>query len=228
MADRPGSFPAGRDLRESEAGTPLYRPLPDPYERPEIPSPMSDAARGASIPWERCSPCRSVPCSVARAACMPSPKGDANAVQSCASPWDCDPTGVPVSPPAIAPFGVEFEQVLTQWLARVGLQTADGIALDGKTLRGIHGEELPEVHLVAAVAHQSRIVLAQAPTTGKGHELAGVQPVLAALPGQLLEGRVITGDALLATHALCEPIVAHKGAFSSSSKPLVRPPTRRS
>ena len=122
----------------------------------------------------------------------------------------------------------EFERLLTQWFASVGLQTGEGIAIDGKTLRGIHGEELPGVHLVAAFAQQSRIVLAQAATTGKGHERAGVQQVLAALPGHLLAGPVVTGDALLATHALGEQIVAHKGAFSSSSQPTARRPTKPS
>ena len=72
------------------------------------------------------------------------------------------------------------------------------------------------MHLVAAYAHQTRVVLGQAETVGKGHELAGVQAVLAALPGRLLNGRVITGDALLAQRALCRQIVRKGGTISSS------------
>jgi DDE family transposase len=72
------------------------------------------------------------------------------------------------------------------------------------------------VHLVAAYAHQTHLVLAQAETAGKGHELAGVQAVLAALPGRLLSGRVVTGDALLAPRALCRHIVRKGGTISSS------------
>lgn len=109
-----------------------------------------------------------------------------------------------------------FEALLTTWFARQGLIPGEGIALDGKTLRGIHGESLPGVHLVAAYAHQTRVVLAQSATQGKGHELAGVKAVVAALPQTLLAGHVLTGDALLATHGLCEQILAQKGATSLS------------
>src|SRR5581483_12249790 len=43
-----------------------------------------------------------------------------------------------------------FERVVGQWFAAQGLTATEGIAVDGKTLRGIHGEEVPGVHLVAA------------------------------------------------------------------------------
>ncbi len=109
-----------------------------------------------------------------------------------------------------------YEQVLGGWFAAQGLPAEEALAIDGKTLRGIHGEEIPGVHLVAAFAHQTRVVLAQAETVGKGHELAGVQAVLAQLPARLLSGRVVTGDALLATRALCQQIVQKGGTISSS------------
>lgn len=109
-----------------------------------------------------------------------------------------------------------FERVLGRWFAAQGLAPDEALAIDGKTLRGIHGEQLPGVHVVAAYAHQTRVVLAEAETVGKGHELAGVQAVLAALPGRLLSGRVVTGDALLATRALCRQIVRKGGTISSS------------
>jgi hypothetical protein len=109
-----------------------------------------------------------------------------------------------------------FERVLGQWFAAQGLPPEEALALDGKTLRGIHGEEIPGVHLVAAYAHETRIVLAQAETVGKGHELAGVQAVLAALPERLLSGRVVTGDALLAQRALCRQILRKGGTISLS------------
>lgn len=114
-----------------------------------------------------------------------------------------------------------FERVLGQWFAQQGLTPDEALAIDGKTLRGIHGqhgEEIPGVHLVAAFAQQTRVVLAEVETVGKGHELAGVQAVLAALPAQLLNGRVVTGDALLASRALCRQIVQKGGTISSSSR----------
>jgi hypothetical protein len=109
-----------------------------------------------------------------------------------------------------------FERVLGQWFAQQGLRTDEAVAIDGKTLRGIHGEEIPGVHVVAAFAHQTRVVLAEAATLGKGHELAGVKAVLAALPARLLSGRVLTGDALLASRDLCRQIVGKGGTISSS------------
>jgi hypothetical protein len=109
-----------------------------------------------------------------------------------------------------------FERVLGAWFAEQGLHPDEALALDGKTLRGIHGEELPGVHLVAAFAHQTRVVLAEATTRGKGHELAGSKAALAELPARLLSGRVLTGDALLAHRALCRAIVQKGGTISSS------------
>jgi DDE_Tnp_1-associated/Transposase DDE domain len=109
-----------------------------------------------------------------------------------------------------------FERVLTEWFAAQGLEAEEGLAIDGKTLRGIHGEEIPGVHLVAAFAHRTRVVVAQAETRGKGRELAGVDAVLSNLPARLLGGRVVTGDALLASRALCREILAKGGTISSS------------
>lgn len=55
----------------------------------------------------------------------------------------------------------KFEAVLGQWFREQGLREGEAIALDGKSLRGIHGEELPSVHLVSAYAHYAGVVLAQ-------------------------------------------------------------------
>ena len=107
-----------------------------------------------------------------------------------------------------------FERALGGWFAAQGLEADEGIAIDGKTLCGIHGEEIPGVHLVAAYAQRTRTVLAQAETRGKGHALAGVEAVLADLPARVLAGRVVTGDALLAQRELCARIVDKGGGIS--------------
>jgi len=107
-----------------------------------------------------------------------------------------------------------FEAVLGEWLGARGLRAEEGLALDGKTLRGIHGEELPGVHLVAAFTHQSGIVLTQEAAPGKGQELAAVKAVLACLD---LQGHVVTGDALLAQRDVCEGIVK-KGALLAAGQ----------
>lgn len=62
----------------------------------------------------------------------------------------------------------KLEEKLGEYFAQQGLAPGEGIALDGKALRGIHGEQLPGVHLVAAYAHKSSLVLAQKGGQGEG------------------------------------------------------------
>ena len=61
-----------------------------------------------------------------------------------------------------------FERALGSWLQERGLKEGEAVAIDGKTLRGIHGEELPGVHLVSAFAHQTGIIVGQRPWERKG------------------------------------------------------------
>ena len=103
-----------------------------------------------------------------------------------------------------------FERALGDWLAQSGVNADDAIAVDGKTLRGIHGDRVPGVHLVAAYAHAAGTVLGQAASPGKGQELAAVKAVLGEAP---LAGRLVTGDALLTQRAVCEQIVAAGGDY---------------
>lgn len=103
-----------------------------------------------------------------------------------------------------------FEGVVGEWLTRTGVAPTDSLALDGKSLRGIHGDEVPGVHLVAAYAHEARAVVAQMRTEGKGQELAAAKEVL----GQVsLEGRVVTGDALLTQREVSEKVVQGGGDY---------------
>ena len=85
------------------------------------------------------------------------------------------------------------------------------MAVDGKTLRGIHGEELPGVHLVAAYAHQSGIVVGQQAVKEKENELGALPGLLAQLD---LEGKVLTGDAQFTQRRKCRQIVAKGGIIS--------------
>lgn len=105
---------------------------------------------------------------------------------------------------------VALEAALGRWLAQTGAQPIEAIAVDGKTLRGIHGETTPGVHLVAAYAHAVGEVLGQVAAPGKGQELAAAKTLLATLP---VAGRVVTGDALLTQRTICERIVANGGDY---------------
>ena len=54
-----------------------------------------------------------------------------------------------------------FEAALAAWAQAALARSSRAIALDGKALRGIHGEELPGVRLVAAYDVETGLVLAQ-------------------------------------------------------------------
>ena len=104
-----------------------------------------------------------------------------------------------------------FERELGRWLQERGLSEGEAVAIDGKALRGIHGDQLPGVHLVAAYAHQAGIVVGQQAVGEKRNELDAV----AGLLGQLdLEGRVVTGDAQFTQREVCQRVVAQGGTTS--------------
>ena len=104
-----------------------------------------------------------------------------------------------------------FERELGQWLQERGLSEGEAVAIDGKALRGIHGDQLPGVHLVAAYAHQAGIVVGQQAVGEKKNELDAV----AGLLGQLdLPGLVVTGDAQVTQRVVCQRVVAQGGTTS--------------
>jgi predicted transposase YbfD/YdcC len=82
------------------------------------------------------------------------------------------------------------------------------VAVDGKTLRGARRDGR-QVHLLAAMDHATRAVLAQRQVNGAPGEVPGLQPLLADLD---LAGVVVTADALQ-THAdAAEFLVTRKQA----------------
>jgi hypothetical protein len=58
-----------------------------------------------------------------------------------------------------------FEQALGAWVRAQGRPAGEALALDGKPLRGIHGEAVPGVQRVAAYAHRTGAVLEQKGTS---------------------------------------------------------------
>ena len=103
-----------------------------------------------------------------------------------------------------------FEAEVGNWLANSGVEPDDPLSLDGKTLRGVHGQEIPGVHLVSAYASRAGAVLAQVAAPGKGEELAAAKEVLGQVP---LKGRVVVADALMTQRKVCEQIVAGGGEY---------------
>lgn len=76
----------------------------------------------------------------------------------------------------------------------------DGVAIDGKTLRGSFSRYEKAVHLLAALDHQLGCVLGQMPVDGKTNEHKTAMELLKSL---VLKGRVITGEATGALKTGC-------------------------
>jgi hypothetical protein len=86
---------------------------------------------------------------------------------------------------------------------------AGAVAVDGKTLRGSGHHPSPQVHLLAAMDHTSRAVLAQADVDGTSNEIPQFQPLL---DGVELSGAVTTADALHTQHTHADWLVGVKHA----------------
>jgi hypothetical protein len=83
------------------------------------------------------------------------------------------------------------------------------VAIDGKTLRGSGHHPSPPVHLLAAMDHTSRAVLAQTDVDTKTNEITRFQPLLDGLD---LAGRVVATDALHTQREHADRLVTHKHA----------------
>jgi predicted transposase YbfD/YdcC len=83
------------------------------------------------------------------------------------------------------------------------------VAVDGKTLRGATGAQGRQVHLLAAMDHTSRAVLAQRQVDGAPGEVPAFAPLLAGLE---LTGVVVTADALHTHREAAEFLVTGKHA----------------
>jgi hypothetical protein len=110
---------------------------------------------------------------------------------------------------------VRFETVLQQWLTECLAQVPaapprEAVAIDGKTLCGSQGHQLPAVHLVAAFRHRLGLPLAQAAVDPSTNEAKAVLPLLRAL---VREGRVITGDAMFCQREICAQVVEQGGDY---------------
>src|SRR6266511_4040984 len=82
------------------------------------------------------------------------------------------------------------------------------LAVDGKTLRGARCDGR-QVHLLSAMEHTTRAVLAQRQVNGAPGEVPGFQPLLAGLD---LTGTVVTADALHTHRDAAEFLVTSKQA----------------
>jgi predicted transposase YbfD/YdcC len=110
-----------------------------------------------------------------------------------------------------------FEAHLGAWADQVvgslpsGLEIpATAIALDGKTLRGSKKQGAPGTHLLSALAHHVGVTLAQHAVDDKTNEITAVETILQHL---VLEGRIVTVDALLTQRHIAQTIVDKGGDY---------------
>jgi hypothetical protein len=105
-----------------------------------------------------------------------------------------------------------FEATLARWVAAQGVSdlVERTVALDGKTLRGSQGHQLPGVHLLAAYCREVEAVLAQLAVPGKTNEHKTALELLKLIP---LKGTLITGDAAFTQRDLCAAVVQGEGDY---------------
>ena len=108
-----------------------------------------------------------------------------------------------------------FEEAVGRWveaaLAKLpGQREPRPIAIDGKTLCGTLQPHQRTVHLLAAFDHQTGYVLSQMPVDEKTNE---AKTALDLLKGLVLEGRLITGDAMFCQREVCRTIIDSGGDY---------------
>lgn len=96
------------------------------------------------------------------------------------------------------------------------------VAVDGKTLRGSRKQGASDAHLLSALHQRLGLVFGQVAVRDKTNEINAMLELLAQL---VLQGKVITGDALLTQHKIVKTIVEHEGDYLlvvKNNQPLLR------
>lgn len=91
---------------------------------------------------------------------------------------------------------VEFDLRIGQWMMAQEISILQGLAVDGKCLRGSGRTDGKPLQLLSAVSHRLRLTVAQEPIQEKSNEIPAIKPLLNKLPKGALEGSLITADAL--------------------------------
>src|SRR5262249_5882575 len=104
-----------------------------------------------------------------------------------------------------------LESAVSRWLqAQADRNGWTAIAIDGKSLRGSSGEQLPAVHLIAGYAHEAQVVLAQLRVDSKTNEHKAALELLGLLP---VAGAGVTPDAMFTHPHLCPAVPQAGGAL---------------
>jgi predicted transposase YbfD/YdcC len=108
-----------------------------------------------------------------------------------------------------ARVGRWLQQVRAAWLASA-VRWLDGIAVDGKTLRGARRLGAEDAYLLSAYGQRDSLVLGEVAVPDATNELGVVGALLDGLP---LAGETVTFDALFTQWAVAERVVTAGGAY---------------
>ena len=89
-------------------------------------------------------------------------------------------------------------------------EQAEGIAIDGKILRGSQKQGAPGAHLLSALSHRLGVTLAQQAVADKSNELFRIEDVLEAL---VPTGRIVTMAALHTQRYVAQTILDGDGDY---------------
>jgi len=90
----------------------------------------------------------------------------------------------------------EFDLRIGPWMVAQEISILQGLAVDGKCLRGSGRSDGQALQLLSAVSHRLRLTVAQEPIAEKSNEIPALIPLLKKLPKGSLAGSLITADAL--------------------------------
>jgi len=90
----------------------------------------------------------------------------------------------------------EFDLRMGQWMMAQEISILQGLAIDGKCLRGSARTDGKPLQLLSAVSHRLRLTVAQQPIEQKSNEIPALQPLLRKLPKGAVQGSLITADAI--------------------------------
>lgn len=109
--------------------------------------------------------------------------------------------------------GEAVDRAFAKWACEQGVTLPGNvIAIDGKSLRGSHGDDRQkQVHLVAALTHREGVVIAQQQVGDKSNEIAAMQRMVEELD---LKGITITADAQHTQTATAKAVVEKGGTTS--------------
>jgi len=103
----------------------------------------------------------------------------------------------------------EVDRAVGEWLSKLEGLSGQGVALDGKTLRGSRDGDNKPVHLLSAITHEGGVVIAQESVSEKTNEIKHAASTLQDVD---LAGATVTADAMHTQKEFARFLVEEKGA----------------